>query len=205
MFFNFLVANSLQLKANKGFSLIEVLLASSIFALFVTVFVGAWLYGQESAMFASNRNRATILAEEGLEVTRNIRDAGFSNLADGTHGLIISNNQWNFSGSQDVNDIFTRQIIISSIDSNRKNIISNITWQQNPQRSGLVSLTSRMTNWQNSAPVPGSCNDYAVQQGYIIGTCRQNTQQCIINEEIYLIVGDVYCTGGLSADTCCAK
>ncbi|PKL72745.1 hypothetical protein CVV26_00600 [Candidatus Kuenenbacteria bacterium HGW-Kuenenbacteria-1] len=196
--------NFFNLTLNKGFSLVEIILVSAIFVLLVTTFVGAYLYAQEASVFAGNRVRATMLAEEGLEATRNIRDANFNNLTDANHGLVISGNQWNFSGSQDMNDIFTRQIIISSIDLNRKNIISNITWQQNPQRVGLVSLSSRMTNWQKSAPVPGSCNDYAVQQGYVSGICRQNEQQCVKYNEIYLSGGDSFCTIP-SADTCCAK
>ncbi len=44
-------------------------------------------------------------------------------------------------------DIFTRQIIISTIDTKRKSVTANVTWQQNQQRSGLVSLVTRITNW----------------------------------------------------------
>jgi Tfp pilus assembly protein PilV len=114
---------------SKGFLLIEVLLATTVFALLTTAFVGAFLYGQESAMLAGNRNRAALLAEEGLEAARNIRDSGFSNLAIGTYGLAVTSNQWNLSGASDTNGIFTRQIIISSIDINRKNVVSTVNWQ----------------------------------------------------------------------------
>lgn len=192
----------------NGFSLVEIVLASSIFALLVTILIGAYLYGQESTTMAGSRARATMLAEEGLEAVRNIRDSSFSNLSDGTHGLSTSGNQWNISGSQDVTDIFTRQIIISSIDSNRKSVTANVTWQQNPQRNGIVSIATRFTNWIKSAPPPASCNAYAVEQGYGTGTCRQNTQQCTINGETYLPEGDAICItnfpGDTSQDTCCA-
>lgn len=134
-----------------AFSLVEVILASSVFGLLVTALVGAYLYGQESTALAGSRARATLLAEEGLEAVRNIRDANFSNLSNGTYGLATTGNQWNLSGSSDTNGIFTRQIIVSSIDTKRKSVTANVTWQQNPQRSGLVSLASRMTNWIGSA------------------------------------------------------
>lgn len=200
----FLKAKSYKLKAQYGFSLVEVILTSTIFALFVTAFIGSYLYGQEASVLAGNRARAIMLAEEGLEATRNIRDANFANLTDGAYGLTTTINQWNLSGSQDVIDIFTRQIIISSIDIKRKSVALNIAWQQNPQKTGLVSLVTRFTNWQASTPPPASCNDYAIQQGYVSGTCRQNTQQCIQYNEIYLSSGDPFCTGGSQADTCCA-
>ena len=135
-----------------GFSLVEAALASAVFGLLVTALVGAYLYGQESTALAGNRVRAVLLAEEGLEAVRNIRDAGFSNLSDGTFGLTTAGNQWNLSGSQDVSGMFTRQIAVSSVDAARKSVTATVTWQQNLQRSGIVSLGTRMTAWQASGP-----------------------------------------------------
>ena len=188
----------------SGFSLVEVILASSIFILLVTALVGAYLYGEESTMRAGNRARAVLLAEEGLEAARNLRDADFTNLSDGVHGLATLSNEWIFSGSSDVTGIFTRQITISTVDADRKEVISAVTWQQNPQRSGSVSSVTYLSNWQDSVAVPASCNDYTVSQGYGMGTCRQNINRCSKNEEDYLPDGDQYCTDGPSADTCCA-
>lgn len=133
----------------KGFSTIEALLASTILVLIVTALMGAYIYGSESPALAGQRERAAFLAEEGLEASRNIRDSGFSNLTNGTNGLAISGSQWIFSGASDItNGFYTRQITISSIDSNRKQIISTVTWQQNNQRTGSVTLTTYLTNWK---------------------------------------------------------
>lgn len=133
-----------------GFSVVEVLLAVSIFALIVTALFGAYFYGQEASVLAGNRTRAAIFAEEGLEAARNIRDAGFVNLTDGTHGLSIAGNQWTFSGSSDTSGIFTRSIAVSSLDSHRKQVTSTVTWQQNPQRTGVATLTVELANWLRS-------------------------------------------------------
>jgi len=134
----------------KGFSLVEVILSSAVFVLLVTAFVGAYLYGQEATALAGNRARAYMLAEEGLEAVRNIRDggSGISNLTNGTFGLSTTSNQWSLSGLSDVTDIFTRQIIISSIDAERKSVTVSVNWPQNPQRTGIVSLSSYLTAWQ---------------------------------------------------------
>lgn len=133
--------------SKSGFSLVEVILASAVFMLVVTALIGAYLYGQEATALAGNRARAVMLAQEGLEAVRNMRDFDFTNLADGTYGLSTAGNQWSFLGSQDISDMFTRQIIISSLDLTRRSITANVSWQQNPQRTGLISLTSRLTDW----------------------------------------------------------
>ena len=140
-----LPATTYQLQS--GFSLVEVILSSSIFALVTVAFVGVFLYGQQSTVLAGSRLRAAFLAEEGLEAVRNLRDESFANLAPGTHGLAVSGGQWAFSGSQDVTDVFTRQIVISSIDADTREITSSVSWQQTPQRSGLAELVTRLTNW----------------------------------------------------------
>lgn len=134
-----------------GFSVVEALLAVSIFALIVTALFGAYFYGQESSVLAGNRTRAALLAEEGLEATRNIRDAGFANLTDGTHGLSVAGNQWVFSGASDASGIFTRAVTISSIDSHRKNIVSTVTWQQNLERTGTMTITTELADWLRSS------------------------------------------------------
>lgn len=131
-----------------GFSLVEILLSAAIFSLFVTAFVGAYLYGQESTVLSGNRARALYIAEEAVESVRNIRDNSFDNLIDGTHGLTVQNNIWTLSGQNDSIDIFTREIIISSINQNKKSVVVNVAWQQNPQRTGLVSIETELTNWQ---------------------------------------------------------
>lgn len=131
----------------KGFSLVEIILSSAVFVMLVTAFVGAYLYGEQATMLAGNRLRATLLAEEAIEAVRNIRDPAFANLTDGTFGLSTTGNQWSLSGSQDVTGIFTRQVTIAAVDAKRKTITSNVTWQQNPQRTGSVTVISRLTNW----------------------------------------------------------
>lgn len=195
---------------SAGFSLVEVLLSVTILGLIVTALVGAFIFGRESTAISGQRARAIFLAEEGLEAARNIRDAGFGNLTTGTHGLAISGSQWNFSGSSDTTDIYTRQTTIASAGSNRQQVTTTVTWQQNPQRTGQVQVVTYLTNWKASsgggAP-PSSCASYCQSVGYSTGTCRENTVQCTINSETYESLGDSICVAGFpgdpSQDTCC--
>ena len=137
----------IQRRIQRGFILLETILAGALLFLIVSAFVIAAISGQESSVLSGKRSRAVLLAEEGLEAVRNIRDEGFANLGDGVHGLATIDNQWNFAGSQDTTDIFSRQITISPVDAQTKDVSSTITWQQNAQSTGSVTLLTRLTDW----------------------------------------------------------
>ena len=139
-----------RVSAARGFSVIEVALAAALFGLIITSLIGSYLYGIEATALAGNRARAVMLAEEGIEAARNIRDADYANLTDGTYGLTTASNRWNLSGSSDTTGIFTRQVVISTVDAFRKNVGATVTWPQNPQRTGLVSVASELTHWQQA-------------------------------------------------------
>jgi prepilin-type N-terminal cleavage/methylation domain-containing protein len=135
----------------RGFSLVEVMLAVSIFSLIAISFSSSFIYGIESVTSAGARTRASMIALEGIEATRSIRDNDFAGLSAGSHGITLSNGKWILSGSEDVIDGFTRTITISDIDSTRKNIVSEVIWQQGP-RDGSVSLATRLTDWNSIVP-----------------------------------------------------
>lgn len=139
-----------------GFSIVEVLLASSLFALFVTGFAGVYLYGQEGSATSGNRARALLLAQEGLDAVQNISESGFGNLTVGTFGLSKTTNQWVLTGSFDTTGLFRRQTVITSFDADRKDIAVTVTWTQNAQRTGSITLNERLTNWQKAAGTFGN-------------------------------------------------
>lgn len=132
----------------SGFLLIEVLLSSSLFIIFLTAFAGVLYYGIQSSVLAGNRSQAIMLAEEAQEAVRSMKNVNFANVPDGTYGLTYTNNAWSFSGSQDVNGAYTRQVTVTSVDANRKTVTATVSWQQTPGRTGSVSTTGRITNWK---------------------------------------------------------
>lgn len=138
----------------QGFSLVEVMLTSVLFALIVTAFSGSYLYGTQSTALATSRAQAAFIAEEGMEAVRNIRDSGFTNLTTGTHGLSHNSGQWEFSGTSDATGMFTRNVTITDEDAYRKKVVVTVAWQQNIQRTGLISLESEFTNWERSVSAP---------------------------------------------------
>lgn len=130
----------------RGFSLVEVMLAVSVFAILAIAFSGSFIYGIDAVASGGNHVRASMLADEGLEAVRNIRDENFDALTDGTHGLATSTGEWVFFGTEDTQDIFTRTVTISSIDNKRKNIVSSVSWRQG-NRDSSVSIVTRLTDW----------------------------------------------------------
>lgn len=146
----------------KGFSLVEAVIAVSIFSIFIVIAATNFTLPNKSISSAGQEARAAHFAEEGLEAARNIRDSNFSNLTDGNHGLATNGTAWSFSGSQDNPDIFIRKIKISSIDANTKELESEITWTDKG-KSKKVSLKERLTNWRAVAgwvkPSSGPCVD----------------------------------------------
>src|SRR5882672_2011870 len=137
----------LPIKNQRGFSVVEVLLAAVVFGFLVTGLIGAIVYGRASSEAAGDRVQANLLAEEGIEATRNIGTAAYANLVDGTYGLVQSGNQWTLSGSSDTSGIYTRQVVIATAATNRKSVTSTVTWPQSGGTTGSVTLTSRLVNW----------------------------------------------------------
>jgi Tfp pilus assembly protein PilV len=143
------------LTTRQGFLLVEVILATALFVILSTAFISAYVYGQESTMLSGERARAALIAQEGLEAVKSMRDSNFTNLTDGTHGLAFSSGQWIFQGTQDIQGIFTRMVTISPIDADRKDVSVTVTWQQRTGRTGTITLSNRFTNWQDYILNPG--------------------------------------------------
>lgn len=136
----------------RGFALIEAILAASLFSLVIAAFAGALIVSQQNSFITGNVFRAALLAQEGLEAVRNLRDDDFSNLTDGDHGLVATDGAWHFQDDPDTPDIFTREIDVSPVDENTKKIVSTVSWNGLFGQPQEVSLTSYLTNWRPSPP-----------------------------------------------------
>lgn len=146
----------------KAFTTAEVLLSISVFLIVVVGLAGAYSYSVQSASTATIMARANYIANEGLEATRNIRDANFFNLSNGTYGLSTAGGTWSFSGTSDIVDIFTRQTTISTIDANTRQATVSITW---PSSFGSNSITQSQyfTDWRRFVATIGNWANPSIQ------------------------------------------
>jgi Tfp pilus assembly protein PilV len=143
------------LRSSAGFSLVEILISIIIFVLGIVAVGLLTIDAQVSYRQGSERTQATLLAKEGLEAVRSMRDSDFDLLSTGNHGLAIASGVWTFSGSSDIQDNFTRVITISDIDIDTKQIVSTVDWQFTEARAANVSFTDYLTDWNQSHGTAG--------------------------------------------------
>lgn len=156
---------------HKGFSVIEVILASAIFLIFSTGGIAVVLQGLEANRLGSEESIANQFASEGIEASRSIRDQSYANLVNST-GTGVTRNAtgvWTFAGTNNTFNKFTRVIVVSSVqrdgsgnivasggtvDANTKKITSTVTWNFTPTRTDSVVLTTYLTNWMATVVNP---------------------------------------------------
>lgn len=140
------------MKNQKGFSLIEIIIASSILLLIVVSIFSSYAI----SLSASAKNiaylQSAFLAEEGVEALKNMRDWGFaSNIAALTNGtayrLEWQDSQWQATTSKTfIDDKFDRtfslqavnrdeshNIVTSggSVDAGTRKVTVSVSWNEN--------------------------------------------------------------------------
>ncbi|MBI4281063.1 prepilin-type N-terminal cleavage/methylation domain-containing protein [Candidatus Uhrbacteria bacterium] len=137
------------MKHPKGQTLFEILVAMGIFAV---VMGGAMILLNSQLQSLSslrNRLRAMLLAEEGLEAARLIRDRSWSTLVPGTFGLSLINNTWEFQGNTDTTDGLTRRVTVADQAANERLVTANVEWTGPDSRTQTISLSTLLTDWRN--------------------------------------------------------
>ncbi len=204
-----------------GQSVVEVMVAVTLFVLLASTSVAVILGSFASSRSGEDETRAAIMAAEGMDAAESIRNQSWSNLTTGNHGISKLGNVWSFSGASDSQGKFTRVVAVTqvlrnasgnivlsagSVDPDTKRIITQISWVNTVGITSTVELSKYLTNWQTAGLyTPTSCNQICVVNGKLSGICRGNLNQCSAAGETYIAGGDIYCTGGASADTCCCR
>lgn len=229
-------------KVQKGFSIVEVIVAILIFVMFAASSIVTLLSSLSSGRLASEQEIAQNLALQGIEAVESIRNQSWENfLNNGNYGIDNSLGYWRFNGSSDlINNRYSRVItlepverdangdIVASggvVDPDTKKITSTVSWKFTSARNENAQLVSYLTNWQTASGPSGgtgpgptvtpgatptltppplyTCTQFCISQGYVNGACARNAGACSSAGYSYVGGGDIYCTGGPSADTCC--
>ena len=153
-------------KLQKGFTLVETLVALSIFLISIVGIMAVLANGLTNIGQAKKRMTATFLAQEGIEYIRNIRDTnvlssnnGWSNflgeIVDCTSGgCDVFNDNANLviipcsSGCSSVFPAFYRKIIItpSSLNLGEVKVFSTVSWDQGGSNKSII-LSESLFDW----------------------------------------------------------
>ncbi|MFH1047823.1 MAG: type II secretion system protein [Patescibacteria group bacterium] len=146
-----------------GMSVLEVLLAIAIFGVLAASLMTMVWGSLVISGGAVERIRATLLAEEGLDAARSIRNIAWTELADGDHGLDKTGGLWQFAGASDSTDgLYVRSVNVEAVnrdvngdivavggtlDPRTKKITSTVTWNSPYDGAKSLALVTHLTNW----------------------------------------------------------
>lgn len=165
--------SSKNFNGNRGIVLVEVLIAITIVLAFLIGLFG--VHNLYLKMALSNRDvvKASLLAEEGLEVIKFLRDSSWSDLTDPPFALNTNyylvfddvNGVWQLSTTQSLIDsIFDRAVTLSAVyrdassdivstggtlDTDTLMVVSSVSWPNHGETS-TKSISTYITNiYQN--------------------------------------------------------
>lgn len=150
--------------SHKAFTLIEVLLAIALVAIFTTAFFTLFYTSEVAIEVGEDQEVATALAKEGLEIVENIASENFLNLSDGNFVLSESGGNYSLasSGSEIIDGIYTRTVEVSpvmrndaseidgdgdNLDNQTKLITVTVAWNGVTLNSRSVVLQRYLTDW----------------------------------------------------------
>lgn len=89
----------------KGLSLVEVLLAGTLFVIVAVGIMAVLLNSREASQATSFFNRAVLMSEEGKDILKSIRDRDFDALTLGSNqALVFEDSKWRLKQDPDEND-----------------------------------------------------------------------------------------------------
>lgn len=165
-------------RKQAGFSVIEIVLAVSIFMILSTGTIAVILQGLDSNRLGEEQTVANQYASEGIEAVRSIKNQAYTNLtavnptpravnpiggvwtfgADGTSNQFGPNNKYIRTVkvdpvSRDGVPPLGNIVVSGTNDPDTKKITSTVSWNFTPSRVNSVALSSYLSDWKK--PIVG--------------------------------------------------
>lgn len=120
-------------------------------------------------------NEAMFYAQEGLEVTRQMRDRNYLLLENGDHGLQLSGDVWAFiPAPEDVDGFYSRTVSIDDVyrdvngniavsgtlDPDTKKATSSVSWMYKSVIPRSIELETYLSNWTGDAWMETDCDEF---------------------------------------------
>ena len=154
----------------KGFSVVEVILAVFMFIIIAATGVATVIHSFSVNRQAEEETQATLIAQEGIEGVRSIKNQSWGNLTAGTYGLDTTGNVWSFDAGPDNVGKFLRTIVISDVqrdvggnivasggtpDPDAKKIDATVDWDFSDVRARSITLATYLTNFRKAISSAG--------------------------------------------------
>jgi len=155
------------MKNNKGFSLVEIVIAIAIATMFFLSIYELLLFANKVTHTGLRKIEAIHFAQEGIEAVRMVRDSGWTNnistLTDETtYYLSLVGDHWELTALVPplINSVFTRTVVLQAVnrdanddisaigtaDLKTKKVVVGVSWQERGINHS-VSLETYITNF----------------------------------------------------------
>jgi type II secretory pathway pseudopilin PulG len=134
-------------KTNQGFSIVEVIVAASIFVTAVTVFVVSFGFLSDLAERTADRTQASLLLEEGAEAMLLFRDLGWEDHIDSLDTDTAYSLFWNgtsyIAAESEVliNDRYHRTITLFEVERDGSGALTESGSEDQNTRRVLIAVT----------------------------------------------------------------
>ncbi len=154
-----------RVATQKGFSILEVLLAGAIFVVFSWGVIEVLLLGLTFDRYSQEMTLATAYATEGLEAVRAIRKSGFDHLqVTESSGIIAEDGTLRLGGEENrFDDKYVRTIAVrtvergddgsivvsgGTVDEDTMRVTVTVTWSRGVDPNEPIVLETYLTRWQ---------------------------------------------------------
>ncbi|MEK7583203.1 MAG: prepilin-type N-terminal cleavage/methylation domain-containing protein [Patescibacteria group bacterium] len=137
-----LTGNRACLPARQGQSLVEILIALTIFSLTISAVALMFFSGQSFVADSLQARKAIEKVHDGAEALRFIRDDNFPSMTDGLHGLSFTNDKWQLTLVPDWNDGFKRTVSISTDLEGIKHVDLLVQWNHPSEGTKSFDIAS---------------------------------------------------------------
>lgn len=159
----------------KGMSLIEIVFAIMIFAIFSICIFYVSLDNLRKNSNIEMDSSALMYAQEGIEAVRNVRNKNYLLLENGSYGLKQTEEGWELTEEEENIDGFYSRIITiediyrddngnisdsGEIDPDTKKITSEVSWHPNQILPKSKILTTYLSNWPGKEWITTTCTEF---------------------------------------------
>lgn len=160
----------------KAFSLVEVLLAVTLFAIFAVGIVYVSLDTLQKSSKVELENEGLLYASEGLEAIYALRAEDYWQLTSGSYGLSLTGDSWGLTTAPEIIDTFYERTVTiedvyrdsngdiidsgGTLDIKMKKITSEVTWTWRGLLPRTVRLVTYLSDWPGDEWVQTTCTEW---------------------------------------------